>query len=201
LIIAKEFRRLYNSPVDVGRSRDEVAERTSYTNRIHMEQDRHRTFVYSALLVAAFSIAFFFFAYPLYVIRPFRRQGPRELALALQVIQVRPLVEILCAAAALVALLLYWPRTPRRRRRIFAAAGALLACAFAALSRVNVYELMFHPDSKPVFVSAQQAKIDLDDTVLAVKLGGSARAYPIRSIAYHHIINDTVGGEPIVATY
>jgi hypothetical protein len=166
-----------------------------------MEQTRHRTSAYSALLIAAFSIALLCFAYPLYVIRPFRRQGPRELALALQVIQVQPLVEILCAAAAIVALLLYWPSQTRRRRRIFAAAGTLLACTFAALSRVNVYELMFHPDSNPVFVSARRAKIDPDDKVLAVKIGGSARAYPIRRIAYHHIINDTVGGEPIVATY
>ncbi len=166
-----------------------------------MEPARHKTSAYSSLLIAASSIAFLFFAYPMYVIRPFRHQGPRELALALQVIQIRPMVEILCVAAALIALLLYWPRTTSRRRRTFAAAGALLACMFAALSRVNVYELMFHPDSKPVFVSAQQAKIDSDDMVLAVKIGTSARAYPIRTIAYHHIINDTVGGEPIVSTY
>lgn len=166
-----------------------------------MEQERRTTLPYSALLIAAFSTALLFLAYPMYVIRPFRYQGPRELALALQVIQIRPLVEILCVAAALVALLLYWPRQTRRRRRIFAATGTLLTCAFAALSRVNVYELMFHPDSAPAFANVRRAKIDSDDMVLAVKIGASARAYPIRSIAYHHIINDTVGGQPIVATY
>lgn len=172
-----------------------------------MEQERHRTFIYSGVLSAAFSVALLFLSYPMYVIRPFRRQGARELALALQVIQVRPLVEILCVAAALVALVLYWPRQTRRRRRMFAAAGTLLTCAFMALSRVNVYELIFHPDSHPVFMSARQAqqarqdRIDPDDKVLAVKIGAIARAYPIRSIAYHHIINDTVGGELIVATY
>jgi len=166
-----------------------------------MEEIRPRTSVYSSLLIAAFSIALLFLAYPMYVIQPFRRQGPRELALALRAIQIRPLVEILCVAAALIALVLYWPRQERRRRRTLAAAGTLLTCAFMALSRVNVYELMFHPDRNPVFVSARQAKVDADDKVLAVKIGASARAYPIRSIAYHHIINDTVGGEPIVATY
>ena len=178
---------------DFGRARGE--------HQVDMEQERQKTSPYSALLVAAFSIALFFLAYPLYVIRPFRRQGPRELALALQVIQLRPLVEILCVAAAIVALLLYWPRQERGRRRMLAAAGTLLTCAFAALARVNVYELMFHPDSNPVFVSVRRAKVDADDKVLAVKIGASARAYPIRSIAYHHIINDTVGGEPIVTTY
>ena len=66
---------------------------------------------------------------------------------------------------------------------------------------MNVYELMFHPDTQPLFASIQQTKLDSDDMVLAVKLGGAARAYPIRSIAYHHIINDVVGQQPIVATY
>ena len=37
--------------------------------------------------------------------------------------------------------------------------------------------------------------------VIAVKVNGSARAYPIRSMSYHHIYNDVVLGEPIVATY
>jgi hypothetical protein len=34
-----------------------------------------------------------------------------------------------------------------------------------------------------------------------VKLGGESRAYPVRMMAYHHIVNDVVGGVPIVATY
>ncbi len=37
--------------------------------------------------------------------------------------------------------------------------------------------------------------------VMAVHLGGEARAYPIRIVSYHHIVNDVVGGLPIVATY
>jgi Protein of unknown function (DUF3179) len=60
---------------------------------------------------------------------------------------------------------------------------------------------MFHPDAHPLFAAVQQVKIDPDDKVLAVNLSGSARAYPIRTIAYHHIINDVVGGVPIVTTY
>ena len=80
-------------------------------------------------------------------------------------------------------------------------AGASLVCLFAVLSYVNVYELMFHPDARPSFAAAQKARIDPDDKVIAVKLGGEWRAYPIRSIGYHHIINDVVNGEPIVATY
>jgi hypothetical protein len=37
--------------------------------------------------------------------------------------------------------------------------------------------------------------------VLAVRSGAQARAYPIRAMAYHHLVNDTLGGVPLVATY
>jgi hypothetical protein len=43
--------------------------------------------------------------------------------------------------------------------------------------------------------------VDPDDKVLAVKIGEEARAYPIRTMGYHHIVNDTVEGVPIAVTY
>ena len=166
-----------------------------------MEVSRYKRIACGLLLTASFVVSLGYLAYPIYVIRPFRQQGVRELALALQVMQTRGGVELGCVAGAILAFLLYLRTHPVRARRNFATAAAVLVCAFAGLSRINIYELMFHPDSQPAFAAVQQVKIDPDDKVLAVKLSGSARAYPIRIIAYHHIINDTVGGEPIVTTY
>jgi hypothetical protein len=60
---------------------------------------------------------------------------------------------------------------------------------------------MFHPAERPSFSTADQAKFDGDEKVIAVNIGGAARAYPIRIISYHHIINDVLDGVPIVATY
>ncbi len=37
--------------------------------------------------------------------------------------------------------------------------------------------------------------------VLAVQINSESRAYPIREMAYHHVVNDTVGRQPIVSTY
>jgi hypothetical protein len=166
-----------------------------------MEGSPRKKLACLALLIASLVASLACLAYPIYVIRPFRHQGPRELAVALRVIQIRPPVEGVCVLLALVALAWYWQTERRRRQRILAGAGTLLVCTFAILSQVNIYEIMFHPDTHPAFAAAQQVKVDPDDKVLAVKLGGSARAYPIRTIAYHHIINDVVGGEPIVTTY
>jgi hypothetical protein len=166
-----------------------------------MERSPRGTVVYPWFLVLLLLVSFAALAYPIYVIRPFRHQGPSELATALAILQIRLPIELACALCALGGLLWYWRAHSRREQRAVAAASASLICVFAVLSRVNIYELMFHPDAHPLFASVQQGKLDPDDKVLAVKLGGSARAYPIRSIAYHHIINDVVGRQPIVATY
>jgi hypothetical protein len=77
----------------------------------------------------------------------------------------------------------------------------VLAVIGGFLTHVNVYEKMFHPVDAPAFDTAQHAKVDGDDMVITVNVRGNARAYPIREMAYHHIVNDVVAGEPIAATY
>jgi hypothetical protein len=39
------------------------------------------------------------------------------------------------------------------------------------------------------------------DMVVAVEIGGDAVAWPVRQMAYHHIVEDKVGGVPVVSTY
>jgi hypothetical protein len=60
----------------------------------------------------------------------------------------------------------------------------------------------FVPLDDPVFVLADQ-RTDLPDSafVLGLDLFGEQRAYPLQMMAYHHIVNDTVGGNPTLITY
>ena len=139
--------------------------------------------------------------YPMYVIRPFRAQGPRELQAALAVSQYRPLLTVISACGALLALAAYWQLRTRTWRRVLASVAAALAVVLAVLAPVNVYELMFHPIERSSFTAAAQTKLDKDEKVIAVLVNGEARAYPIRSMSYHHLVNDTVGSAAIVATY
>ena len=163
--------------------------------------DRKATRLLWLLLAPCLALALAALAYPLYVIRPFRPQGVTELTLALAVLRFRPLLETTFALAAIAALIWYWPREPRWGRRCGAIAGTLLVCASAGLSRVNVYEQMFHPLDHPSFSPAAESKLDGKEKVIAVTIGSVARAYPIRGMSYHHIVNDTLAGVPIVATY
>jgi hypothetical protein len=139
--------------------------------------------------------------YPVYVIRPFRAQGARELLAALAVTRFRLPAMVFCTAASLLAAIGYWRLGRPRWRRLMVTFGALGVFAFAALSRVNIYELMFHPLDHPAFAAASHSKLDGEELVIAVKLGTEARAYPVRILSYHHIANDTLGGVPIAATY
>ncbi len=57
------------------------------------------------------------------------------------------------------------------------------------------------PPGPPEFVAAQTAPVEADDMVMTVALSGEQRAYPVRTIGYHHIVNDRLGRVAIVATY
>ena len=167
-----------------------------------MSANQQRTrLAFLAVLLTCLVVSLISVGYPLYVIRPFRAQGARELADALAVIRWRPAITLISAAAALTVLAGYWRARPRKRYRALAAAGAGLVCALAVFGRVNVYELMFHPIEHPSFSAAPQAKLDKDEKVIAVKIASDARAYPIRVMAYHHILNDVLDRVAIVATY
>ncbi len=149
------------------------------------------------LLLLALATALFFLVYPNLVIQPKRPQGAIELKVALWDLRHQHVAEIICALAAIAAVLMLLPtsRSRGQRMRVIAAAAVVFLCAGASF--VNIYEILFHPAGAPAFQSARETKLDGDEKVLAV----NAHAYPIRSLAYHHIVNDTEDGVPIAVTY
>jgi Protein of unknown function (DUF3179) len=155
-----------------------------------------------AVMLACLAVSLVLVAYPLYVIQPFRAQGARELMLALAVSRLRPVLTVISALAAVAAAIAYWRGQASMRGRVMVAAGAVLVCVLAVLARVNVYEgLMFHAVDHPEFTAVKDAQLDADDKLIVIKIGGAARAYPIREMGYHHVVNDVVGGTALVATY
>jgi hypothetical protein len=153
------------------------------------------------ILLACLAVSLAAVIYPIYVIRPFRHQGASELALALAVSRFRPAVTAISAVVAVLTVLRFWHAESRRWRRALSAAGGVLAVVLAVLARVNVYEQMFHPLERPTFRAVRDVKLDGAEKVIVVRMGGEARAYPIRVMSYHHVANDVVGGAAIVATY
>ncbi len=60
---------------------------------------------------------------------------------------------------------------------------------------------MFLQPEHLVFKPSNQNELTDSSLVVAVAHGGVAKAYPIRSIQYHHQVRDTVGGLPVMVTY
>lgn len=88
-----------------------------------------------------------------------------------------------------------------RGKKVGLVLGVCLASAAAVMARVDYFEWMFHPVPAPGFQSAQDSQLDSGEMVMAVRFGDDARAYPIRAMAYHHVVNDVVNGIPITVTY
>jgi Protein of unknown function (DUF3179) len=155
---------------------------------------------YLALALVCAVVSAACLAIPLFVIRPFRPQGAQELNVALAVRHMGPWVSGWCAVAVLLLLVRAW-KVARLGSRVVLLGLLALAALGAVLTHVNIFEKMFHPYESPAFAGADEVKVDSDDKVLAVRIGQDARAYPIRTMGYHHIVNDVVGGVPIAVTY
>lgn len=141
-----------------------------------------------------------FAAYPIYVIRPFRKQDPAALDRALWVLlHDKPILVVLALTIAALVFLV-WRRAGRITRLLLAPTAFLVILA-AVSAWINPYEHMFHPFGEPHYIAAQQASLDANDMVIVVTQGGESRAYPIREMGYHHIVNDRLHGLPMVVTY
>ena len=152
--------------------------------------------VFSIFAITTFALFFI----PAFIIRPFRYQSPRALALAFKIKAIAPTLTLLLALLSVLLGWFLWSRASRMQR-VLLALGVLLAAGSAVMSRLNYFEWMFHPIQTPGFLSAQNAKLDPGEMMMAVRFGNDARAYPIVQMAYHHVFNDEVAGIPIVVTY
>ncbi len=96
-------------------------------------------------------------------------------------------------------------------------AGALLLGAFFMLSAFKVDNAIVPQNEilsggppkdgipailEPTFIQAAEANfLNPQDQVIGVDVGGQARAYPIRILNWHEVVNDTINGIPVVVTF
>jgi hypothetical protein len=143
-----------------------------------------------------------FVAVPVGLLHPFRPQTRLEVSLAYEMRRMAPLFTAL-GLVPLAGLAFLRCRGRRVRWRLIPIALCLaLAGAATWFARQNHFEWMFNPLPEAVFARAPEAAFAGDaDMVLAVAAGTDAVAYPVRQMAYHHLVMDDVAGEPVVATY
>ncbi len=152
------------------------------------------------LFVPAALVGIGLFFVPAYVIRPFHHQTPGALGLAMHWRQLAPLGTLAPFLLCLVLAIILWETADRARKIILASVMVVVAFS-AVMSRLNYFEWMFHPVKDVRFEAASGSKLDKGEMILAIRYGADARAYPIREMAYHHVLNDVVGGVPVAVTY
>jgi hypothetical protein len=154
-----------------------------------------------ALLIVV-SIGTGWIAFPTFYIMPFKPQATLTLQWALYARTWAPVVTASCAAIAMLVAIWTIVRSRRWWTRALVVLPLVPVIAAAWFARQNHFEWMFNPLGTPELVAASKASfVHDDDVVMAVKIKGQAVAYPILQLAYHHVANDIVAGEPIVATY
>ena len=57
------------------------------------------------------------------------------------------------------------------------------------------------PIYDPLIARGSDAKLDQDDLVIGVSLGGESRAYPIITLRVREMVNDELAGVPILVTW
>ena len=60
---------------------------------------------------------------------------------------------------------------------------------------------MFYQPKNKMLATVADNKVDSSKLVIGVNINGQAKAYPIEIIGYHHQVQDTVGGEPVMISY
>jgi hypothetical protein len=139
---------------------------------------------------------------PVWLIQPFKPQTGRGLELSYLLRRWAPAVTVFASAAVLALVLWSWRETARwwgKMGLIVFVAMTFLPLWFA---RQNHFEWMFKPLSAPAYARTQEAGFVSDaDKVIAIQLNAEAAAYPVRQLAYHHVVPDVVGGVPLVVTY
>lgn len=148
------------------------------------------------IVAAAFVVA------PAWIIQPFKPQTARGVELSYTLRLWSPLVTILSLASGLFLVASLWRGSQSWWKKTILIVVLIPLLASTWFARQNHFEWMFNPLANAAFLRANEAAfVADDDIVMAVESNGEAAAYPVRQMAYHHLVQDTVGGKPIVATY
>ena len=139
---------------------------------------------------------------PVWIIQPFKPQSARGMEASYAMRRWSPWVTLIALAFGLFLVARLWRESRRWWKKAFLVAVLIPQLASTWFARQNHFEWMFNPLANAAYAKTSEAGFVADsDIVVAVERNGEAAAYPVRLMAYHHLVQDVVGGTPIVATY
>jgi hypothetical protein len=170
------------------------------TTTNHPSKPKRRAAWLTLLLIVLISLVMVIV--PVLIVQPFKPQSERGLALSYVLRRWSPLVTLAASVLAVMIVVWLWSGTSRWWRKAVLVVIILPLLAATWFARQNHFEWMFNPLANASYTKLNDVTfIDDTDIVMAIENNGEAVAYPIRFMAYHHVVQDVVGGTPIVATY
>jgi hypothetical protein len=161
-----------------------------------------RRLLWPLLLIAA-AAAVTVVLVPTLTIHPDRPQTARGVELSYALKRAAPVVTAIALASVLASALMLWGGARRWWRRGVIVVLVAVTGLVTWFARQNHFEWMFNALPNAEYVGVPEAREFLVDAevVMGIDVNGTYRAYPVRQLAYHHLVNDVVGGTPLVATY
>lgn len=85
----------------------------------------------------------------------------------------------------------------------------IITVIFTALAGIVLYmstqvmqaDKMFLKPTHKILSDQDNSSVNPDQLVIGTEINGQSSCYPIQIIGYHHQVNDTVGGLPVLVTY
>lgn len=146
--------------------------------------------------------AFALVAIPVYLIQPFAPQTENALTVSYYLRSWSPPLTVVLAVVGLFLCVQIW----RNSKYWFTNIPLILPIIIVGLSvwfaQQNHFLWMFNPLTNSAYAKVSEVNFVKDNAmVMAVNVNGEAVAYPVLQMAYHHVVQDVVGGQPITATY
>ena len=155
-----------------------------------------------AVIIVLLLMALALVVIPMRVIHPFKPQTLEGLELAYALRRWAPSATFISSVITITLALWLWRGARRWWRKTLLVILVVLSAGVTWFARQNIFEWMFSPQPGASYARVAEAGfVDEADRVIAIEINGEAVAYPVRQIAYHHVVEDTVGGVPVVATY
>jgi hypothetical protein len=87
------------------------------------------------------------------------------------------------------------------KKILFIAGMAIYITIFYLVNFKFLADKMFYQPENKILLSAKENKIGMEKLIVGVSINKESKAYPIELIGYHHQVEDTIGGEPVIVTY
>ena len=101
----------------------------------------------------------------------------------------------------MIAIGLFKARWRNKRKWLLIIPFVIVAAIIYMANFIMAADHMFYQPEKLLLVNAAHNKVDSQRLIIGIVNNGEAKAYPIRFLGFHHQVQDSVGGKPVIVTY